>query len=212
MSIFKKCPFYRDSKNLAMGIGLGHCDLCGQSTCEGDIQFCEKPEALKKQLLEQKKSEAGKNKTEEDQKKKPSEYKVLVVDDEEQLRKLIVSLLSKEGYPCITASNGVEALNKINQNKFDAVISDIVMPEMDGIALTKELLSLYPNLPVMIMTAHSKEYPTESALKAGARDFIGKPFSIDEFILRFKKMMSDHETLCQMKAKQVEILLRPPAK
>jgi CheY-like chemotaxis protein len=207
MSIFKKCPFYRDSENFAMGRGLGHCDLCGQAICEGDIQFCEKPEALREQLLEQKEKEVGNNNGKEEQKKKPSKYKVLVVDDEEPLRKLIVALLSRQGHQCMTASNGMEVLNKINQNKFDAVITDIVMPEMDGIALTKELLSLYPNLPIMIMTAHSKEYPTESALMAGARDFIGKPFSVDEFILRFNKMMGEHEILCQMDIKQKDMFL-----
>jgi len=69
-------------------------------------------------------------------------------------------------------------------NQIWCVITDIVMPEMNGIALTRELLGLYPKLPVMIMTGHSKEYPTGLALAAGARDFIGKPFSNHEFILR----------------------------
>ncbi len=209
MAIFKKCPFYRDSGNLAMGRGLGHCDLCGeQAICEGDIQFCDKPDILRKHLSDQKKEEVRKNKEEESDKKKPSQYKVLVVDDEEPMRQLIVSILSRRGHQCITAKNGVEALNKINQNKFDAVIADIVMPQMNGIALTKELLSLYPNLPILIMTGYNKEYPTEWAIAAGARDFIGKPFSIDEFILRFNKVMSDQETLCQMEIKQNEMFLR----
>lgn len=208
MSIFERCSFYRDSETLAMGKGLGHCDLCGdQAICEGDIHFCDTPDVLREQLSEQKVNEVWKSKGEEDQRKKPSNYKVLVVDDEEPLRKLIIALLSKQGHQCITASNGVEALNKVNQERFDAVIADIVMPEMNGITLTKELLSLYPNLPIMIMTGYSKEYPTELAITAGARDFIEKPFSSnDGFILRFNKMMRDHEIFLKIEAKQKEML------
>jgi len=97
-------------------------------------------------------------------------------------------------------------LDKIGHEKFDAVITDIVMPGMDGIALTKKLLGLYPILPIMIVTGYSKDYPAESALAAGARDFIGKPFRYDELILRFNKMMSDHEILLRIDAKQKEML------
>ena len=206
MSIFKKCPFYRDSETLAVGRGLGHCDLCGQAICEGDIQFCENPEELSKELLKQKENEVRKDKGVEDPQKKLSHYKVLVVDDNEPLRKTVVAFLSRQGHQCETAGNGIEALNTIHESKFDAVITDIIMPEMDGITLTKELLSLHPDLPIMIMTGHSKEYPTESAISAGARDFIEKPFSYDGFILRFNKMMNDHEISLKIEAKQKEML------
>ena len=196
---------YRDSESLSRGRGLGNCDLGGEAICEGDIQFCDRSDDLRKQLSEGKKKED--NKTAGNQKEKPFNYKVLVVDDQEPMRKLIVTLLSQQGHQCITAGNGVEALNKMIQNRCDAVITDIVMPEKDGITLTKELLSMYPKLPILVMTAHSKEYSTESALMAGARDFIGKPFSIDEFILRFNKMMRDHAIFSQIEGKKNEMLL-----
>jgi diguanylate cyclase (GGDEF)-like protein len=77
--------------------------------------------------------------------------------------------------------------------KYDALITDIVMPEMDGIALTKELSKHYQNLPVMVMTGHTEDYSAETAIASGAREFISKPFSITEFILRFNKMMHDHK-------------------
>jgi diguanylate cyclase (GGDEF)-like protein len=120
-------------------------------------------------------------------------YKILVVDDEEPMRKLIVSLLSTKGHQCVTASNGLEALDKIMEAKYDALITDIVMPEMDGLALTKELSKHYQSLPVMIMTGHADEYSAETAIASGAREFISKPFSISEFIIRFDKMMCDHK-------------------
>jgi CheY-like chemotaxis protein len=208
MLIFEKCPYYRISETLGMGKGLGYCDLGAEAICEGDIQFCEKPDNLRKQLSERKRIGVLENRGEEGQKKKPFQYKVLVADDDEQLRKIVVTFLSREGHRCVTASNGIEALNRIHQDKFDAVISDIVMPEMDGITLTKELISLYPKLPIMIMTGYNNQYPTEWAITAGARGFISKPFSYDEFILRFSKMMSDREMLCQMEAKQNEMVLR----
>jgi diguanylate cyclase (GGDEF)-like protein len=131
-------------------------------------------------------------KTLEGPKRKSSHYEVLVVDDEEPIRKLIVTLLTQKGHHCVTASNGLEALDKITKNKFDAVIADIVMPEMDGIALTKALSKHYQRLPVMNITGYTEQYSAETAMASGAREFISKPFSISEFTVRFDKMMSDH--------------------
>lgn len=121
-----------------------------------------------------------------------TDYKILVVDDDEPLRKLIVSVLSPKGYQCVTAKNGREALDKIVETKFDALITDIVMPEMDGITLTRELSTHSQNLPVMVMTGYTEEYSAETAIAAGAREFIKKPFSVSEFLIRFDKMMRDH--------------------
>lgn len=207
MSNLGKCPFYRDPVSLNSGIGLGHCDLEGnQAICEGDFQCCDKPDTLQEQLLERKKMISD-DEGEENQRKNPLNCRILVVDDEEQMREFIVGLLSTYGHECVTASNGDEALIKIYQNKCDAVITDIAMPEMDGITLTKTLLSLYPNLPIMVMTGYTTEYSPESVITAGARDFIEKPFSIDELILRFNKMMHDHGILLRMQEKLNEMFL-----
>ncbi|OGP99088.1 MAG: hypothetical protein A2026_19400 [Deltaproteobacteria bacterium RBG_19FT_COMBO_46_12] len=120
-------------------------------------------------------------------------YKTLIVDDEEMIRSLLVSLFSKHGHHCETAKDGMEALEKIDKNSFNAVVIDIIMPYLDGITLTKELAKLYPDLPVMIITGHADEHSAESAMAAGAREFIIKPFSLDEFIIRFNKMMRDRK-------------------
>jgi len=120
-------------------------------------------------------------------------YRVLIVDNEEQVRNFIVSLFSNYGHVCETAKDGIEALGKLKKNSFDSAVTGIVMPLMDGITLTRELVKLYPNLPIMIMTGHADEYSAASAIAAGAREFIRKPFSIDEFILRFDKMMRDRK-------------------
>jgi CheY-like chemotaxis protein len=207
MSISRRCTFHQDSKSLATGRGLGCCNLDGSQTiCDGDIEFCEKTHVLRKYLSDKKAKEELPNLKMLESLNMKSHYKVLVADDEEPMRKLVVNLLSQKGHQCVTASNGLEALDKIGKDKFDAVIADIVMPEMDGIVLTKELSKHHPGFPVMIMTGYTDEYSAETAIASGAREFINKPFSIAEFIIRFHKMMRDHEILRQIEAKNNEII------
>jgi DNA-binding NtrC family response regulator len=128
-----------------------------------------------------------------------SHYNVLVVDDEEPVKRLIVTFLSQDGHQCTAASGGLEALDKIKKHKFDAVVSDIKMPNMDGITLTSEISTQYPELPIMIMTAFEKEDTAGLAICAGARDFIKKPFSLNEFSVRLHKMINDSEAQRRMK-------------
>lgn len=177
MTISRPCSFNLDEKST----GLGH----------GPSQDRDMNKSIRDELI----TTGGK------QKVNLSRYKVLVVDDEAQMRELIVKLLSLLGHQCITAGSGLEALEKAEEEKIDAVVTDIVMPEMDGIVLTRELSKKRYRLPIMIITGHSKEYSEESALAAGAREFIRKPFSIEEFLLRFRKMMRDHEAVVQMEAR-----------
>ena len=215
MALERQCSFYRSSETLQVGRGIGYCDIDGcQSVCDGDIEFCEKPDALKEHLLKQENIQKVLNEArkklpdtkEEEQKMRSRSYRVPVVDDEEPMRKLIVTLLSKQGHQCTTASNGIEALDRIRKEKFNAVIADIVMPEMDGIALTKEISKHYPGLPIMMMTGYTDEYSAETAIASGAQEFINKPFSVVEFVIRFNKMMRDHRILLQIEAKKNEII------
>ncbi len=121
-------------------------------------------------------------------------YRILVVEDEQQTRRLIIDLLSQKGHRCLGVENGREAFNRLMEGKFDALVTDIAMPEMDGISLTKEFSRHYQNLPIMVITGHTDEYSAEMAIGAGAREFIKKPFSVYEFLIRFDKMMSSYET------------------
>jgi DNA-binding NtrC family response regulator len=135
----------------------------------------------------------------EDRRMKPSKYTILVVDDEELLRNLIVTFLSKLGHSCVTAIDGVDALDKIKGNKIDAVVTDMKMPNMDGITLTSKISAQYPGIPVMIMTAFDEGDTAGIAIIAGARDFIKKPFSLNEFSVRLHKMINDSEAQRRMK-------------
>ena len=135
----------------------------------------------------------------EDRKMKPSKYTILVVDDQESLRNLIATFLSKLGHSCVAAIDGVDALDKMKGNKVDAVVTDIRMPNMDGITLTSKISMQYPELPIMIMTAFEEEDTAGLAVCAGARDFIKKPFSLNEFSVRLHKMINDSEAQRRIK-------------
>jgi len=135
----------------------------------------------------------------ENLKMESSKYIILVVDDEELIRNLVVTFLSKLGHSCLTAVDGVDALDKMKENKIDVVITDIKMPNMDGITLTSEISLQYPGLPIMVMTAFDEEYSAGIAISSGAREFIKKPFSLDEFAIRLHKMINDSEALKRLK-------------
>jgi DNA-binding response OmpR family regulator len=141
----------------------------------------------------------------EDPEMETSKYTILVVDDEELIRRLIVTFLSQQGHLCVTAIDGVDALDQMGGTKIDAVITDIKMPKMDGIILTKEISAKYPGLPVMVMTAFDEEYSAAMAISVGAREFIRKPFSLEEFAIRLHKMIVDSKPLKRIKtAKNVD--------
>ncbi len=123
----------------------------------------------------------------------PAHYRVLIVDDEEPIRKLVANILSLRGHEHVTAVSGLEALHKMSGAKFDAVITDIVMPDMDGISLIKEVSAQHQNLPILVMTGYPEEYSPERVIASGAREFIRKPFSVSEFLIRFDRMMRDQQ-------------------
>jgi CheY-like chemotaxis protein len=135
----------------------------------------------------------------ENQRVKSSQYNILVVDDEELMRYLVVSYLSKLGHSCLTAVDGVDALDKLKKNKIDAVITDIKLPNMDGMALASEISRQYPDLPIMVMTAFDEEYSEGTAISVGAREFLKKPFTLDEFTLRLNKLINDSEVMKRIK-------------
>ena len=130
-------------------------------------------------------------------------YTILVVDDEELVRSLIVTLLTRLGHTSIVAVDGVDALDRMKGNKIDAVITDIKMPNMDGVALTIEVLKKNPGLPILVMTAFGEEYSAGAAISAGAREYIRKPFTPDEFFAQLQKMIKDSETIKRLRSEKV---------
>ena len=108
---------------------------------------------------------------------------ILIVDDEEMMRNLLQKILKREGYKTLTAANGKEALQLMEKNEVDIVISDLKMPEFDGFALLKELKQTHPHVGVIIMTAYGDTYTVKDALLLGADEYITKPFKSHEITL-----------------------------
>jgi CheY-like chemotaxis protein len=122
-------------------------------------------------------------------------YKVLIVDDDPFLRRLISSILTLKGHQCEEANDGMEALEKFSKTPFDAVITDIRMPRMDGIDLTCELLKLQPALPIIVMTGSHDISIAEEAILTRASDVLNKPFSLMDLLTRFTKVMLNRRKL-----------------
>src|SRR5690349_7295346 len=108
---------------------------------------------------------------------------VLVVDDEEIMREILEALLAREGYDVRLASSGAEGIDLARSVPFDAVIVDVMMPGMDGIAALDELKKLDEELPVLMITAFASVETAISAMKSGAFDYITKPFKNDEVLV-----------------------------
>jgi DNA-binding NtrC family response regulator len=106
--------------------------------------------------------------------------KILIVDDELNMRLVLQAMLKKEGYAVTTASNGMEALKILKADQMDIVVTDLKMPKLDGMGLLGEIIRDYPSIPVIIITAHGTIATAVDALKKGAFDYITKPFEQDE--------------------------------
>ena len=111
---------------------------------------------------------------------------LLIVDDDAGVSDFIQQGLLTEGYLCQTAATAEAALKCITQTPFDLMITDIVMPGMDGFKLTELARKVRPDMLIIIMTGFTEDYSFEKAIEAGAADFIKKPFTLQELIIRIR--------------------------
>lgn len=107
-------------------------------------------------------------------------HKILVVDDEESLRDILHEALLEWGHSVLVAENGRQALVRLAENPVDVIITDLQMPEMDGMELTGEVRRRYPEVDVIAITGFSNRYHYAEVIAAGAADFISKPFTLDK--------------------------------
>lgn len=119
-----------------------------------------------------------------------AEIHILIVDDEEPIRHVFQLLAEKAGYRCSTAGSGEEALSFIDGNEVDVVITDINMPEMNGIQLLKVLKRNYA-VDVIVMTGFAEDYTYEEIVRAGASDFIEKSTSPQELMVRLGRVLRE---------------------
>ena len=113
---------------------------------------------------------------------------ILVVDDDKDIRELIAIYLKAENFNVKLAENGVEALALIEENNFDLVILDIMMPKMDGLETLIEIRKKYV-MPVIFLTAKNEEIDMIKGLTLGGDDYIAKPFSSMELLARIKAQL-----------------------
>jgi len=131
--------------------------------------------------------------------------KLLVVDDEEIIRESLSFILRKEGYQVEEAENGKVAYQKLVDDKFDIVITDLEMPQMKGIELLEEIKKLDVHTSIIVITAFGSLDTAISALRSGASDYILKPVEFDELLIKIKRMFEYKELLLENRILKKEI-------
>jgi DNA-binding response OmpR family regulator len=115
--------------------------------------------------------------------------RVLVVDDDVRLYELLASYLEQNGVSPAHASSGRRALDVLEREAFDAVLLDVMMPELDGLGVLSKIRARWPGLPVIMLTAKGDETDRVVGLELGADDYLAKPFSPRELLARLKAVL-----------------------
>ena len=119
----------------------------------------------------------------------PHQKSVLVVDDDDSLRRVVEYNLAEEGYRVVTATDGAAGLRAFQEGSVDLVLTDVRMPDMDGLELLTRLKTMQPELPVIVLTAHGTINSAVEAMKLGASDYLTKPFNRDQLKAAARKAL-----------------------
>jgi two-component system KDP operon response regulator KdpE len=114
--------------------------------------------------------------------------KILIVDDEPQITRVLRTALSTQGYSLRVAADGVEGMAAVNEWKPDLVITDVSMPQMDGVELCREIRAI-SEIPILVLSVRNHDRMKIEALDAGADDYVTKPFSIQELLARVRAQL-----------------------
>lgn len=125
---------------------------------------------------------------------------LLIVDDEQSYRQLLTLVFQGDGHNIRTAMNGRDALEKLEAESADVIITDVKMPDMDGIELLRSVREFLPDIGVILMTAFATVETAREAFKLGADDFIQKPFDVEELKIIVKKALEKQELIAENKA------------
>lgn len=125
--------------------------------------------------------------------------KILVVDDEEATGKLISRSLEQKGHECLVTHSGEEGLRAIHEQRFDLIITDMVMPGFDGVTFVNTIKTIDPNIPVIMITGYGSIDNAVKAMKAGAYHFLSKPLRMAELQVYVEKALASHEMLVEVK-------------
>ena len=120
---------------------------------------------------------------------------ILLVEDEENLQEALKLNLELEGYEVTSAGDGAEALKRINEEYFDLIILDVMLPEIDGIGVAENVRLKNNDVPILMVSAKSSTADRVLGLKKGADDYITKPFNLEELLLRVQKLINKNKKL-----------------
>lgn len=115
-------------------------------------------------------------------------HKLLIVDDEEMIRKLIRKYAEFDGHEVVEACDGLDAVTKFRHNDFDLIVMDIMMPELDGFSACREIRKT-SNVPIIMLSARGEEYDKINGFEIGIDDYVVKPFSPKELLLRINAIL-----------------------
>ncbi|GBD99697.1 transcriptional regulatory protein ZraR [bacterium BMS3Abin07] len=118
--------------------------------------------------------------------------KILVIDDEAIVRVSCQRVLTPEGYDVIVTSKGSDAIEILEKDKFDLVLTDLKMPDMDGLEVLKKIKSRWPDMIVIIITGYSTISTAVQAIKLGAYEYIEKPFTPEDILTTVNKAFNDN--------------------
>ena len=134
-------------------------------------------------------------------------FNILVVEDDKNLRKLVTTYLQRNKYNTYEATNGEEALNVLDQSYIDLIVSDIMMPKMDGYELIKSLREAKYEVPILIITAKSEIEDKKEGFLLGADDYMVKPIDIEEMLLRIQVLLRRSKSASEKKIQIGDLLL-----
>ena len=122
-----------------------------------------------------------------------AKIRILLAEDDVNFGTIFQGYLVQKGYPTTLCSNGEEALNTFKNQEFDLCLLDVMMPVMDGYTLAKEIKKINKTIPIIFLTAKSQQENIIEGFEAGADDYITKPFSMDELLMRIHAVYSRYE-------------------
>jgi len=131
--------------------------------------------------------------------------RILIAEDEEHQRDLLEGFLKKEGFSVEPVANGQEALHKLAGDFFDIALLDYKMPELDGLQTLREIRKLYPDLPVVMMTAYGTVETAVASMKEGALDYLTKPIDLDELLLILHKVIERSHLIQENRALKAQL-------
>lgn len=126
-------------------------------------------------------------------------FNILVVEDDRELRELFCTVLRENGYDSISVSNGKEALEILDYRHIDLIISDIMMPVMDGFELTRTLRDAKYSIPILMITAKERMSDKREGFRAGTDDYMIKPVDVNEMIWRVEALLRRSQIINERK-------------